>query len=175
MKSVYAFSVLLLFSTLFFASQVFAHEPLFHPGNDLHSRARFWSIVLVAILLVTIIALLIYNVKRSASSNRKLLELNNEITHQKDNLNVINQHLEEIIYNRTKVLKEKNKQLSEYSSYLSHQIRGPIATLKGLINLQKENLIDQTECIDMMHKCVSEIDEKIIEMSSMLNNSNNTN
>ncbi|GAB2982653.1 hypothetical protein GCM10027049_19210 [Mucilaginibacter puniceus] len=170
MKSVYAFFLSFIFSILFFSSQVFAHEPLFSPGNDFHSRARFWSIIIVAVLLVTIIALLVYNIKRSASSNRKLLELNNEITHQKDNLNLINQHLEEIINDRTKDLKEKNRQLSEYSSYLSHQIRGPIATLKGLINLEKESLIDQTECIDMMHKCVSEIDEKIIEMSSMLNN-----
>ena len=172
MKSVYAFSIFLLFSTLFLSSQVFAHETLFYPGNDFYSRARFWTVVIVAILLLTIIALLIYNIKRSASSNRKLLELNNQITYQKDNLNLINQHLEEIISDRTKDLKEKNKQLSEYSSYLSHQIRGPIATLKGLVNLEKENLIDQTECIDMINKCVSEIDEKIIEMSSMLNNNN---
>ena len=175
MKSVYAFSIFLLFSTLFISSKVFANEPFFYPGNDFHSRARFWSIVIVAVLLLTIIALLMHNIKRSASSNRKLVELNNEITHQKDNLNLINQHLEEIINDRTKDLKEKNKQLSEYSSYLSHQMRGPIATLKGLINLEKENLIDQTECIEMMNKCVSEIDEKIIEMSTMLHSNNNTN
>jgi signal transduction histidine kinase len=172
MKSVYAFSVYLIFFILVFNSSVFAHEPSFYPGNDFHSRARFWSILTVILLLITIITLLIYNVRRSASSNRKLLELNNEITQQKDNLNLINQYLEEIISDRTKDLKEKNKQLSEYSSYLSHQIRGPIATLKGLINLEQENLIDQKECIEMMNKCVSEIDEKIIEMSSLLNNNN---
>ena len=62
----------------------------------------------------------------------------------------------------------KNKKLSEYSSYLSHQIRGPIATLKGLLNLEKEGLVDQRECIRMMNKSVSEIDDKIIEMSDML-------
>ncbi len=170
MKSVYAFCAYFLISTLLNSNTVLAHEVLFSPGEDFHSRARFWSVVIVAFLLVTIIILLINNVKRSASSNRKLIELNNEITHQKDNLNRINQHLEEIIYDRTKDLKEKNKQLSEYSSYLSHQIRGPIATLKGLIYLEREKLIDQTECIDLMNKCVSEIDDKIIELSSILNN-----
>jgi len=65
-------------------------------------------------------------------------------------------------------LQIKNKKLSEYSSYLSHQIRGPIATLKGLMNLEKEGLVDQPECIRMMNKCVGEIDDKIIEMSDML-------
>lgn len=172
MKSVYAFFILLVLLVFVCSSSIFAQEPFFSPGSDFHSRARFWSIVIVAILMLTIIVLLMNNIKRSASSNRKLVELNNEITHQKDNLNLINQHLEEIINDRTKDLQEKNKQLSEYSSYLSHQIRGPIATLKGLINLEKENLIDQTECIEMMNKCVSEIDDKIIEMSSMLHNNN---
>jgi hypothetical protein len=39
-----------------------------------------------------------------------------------------------------------------------------------LINLEKEGLVDQQECINMMDRCVSEIDEKIIEMSDMLHN-----
>ncbi len=173
MKSVYAFFLSFLFSTLIFSNQLFAHDVL-SPGDDFHSKARFWTIIIVAFLLVTIITLLVYDVRRSASSNRKLLELNNEITHQKDNLNLINQHLEEIISDRTKDLKDKNEQLSEYSYYLSHQIRGPIATLKGLMILEKENLLDQTECIDMMNKCVSDLDEKIIEMSAMLHSKGNT-
>ena len=140
-----------------------------------HSQKRFWSVITVACLLLLIIVLLMNNIRRTNISNAKLLELNNEITRQKDNLNQINHHLEEIISDRTKDLKAKNKQLSEYSYYLSHQIRGPIATLKGLMILEKENLIDQTQCIDMMNKCVSEIDEKIIEMSTILNNNGNTN
>jgi tetratricopeptide (TPR) repeat protein len=132
------------------------------------SRLRFWLVVIVAALLMVVIALLMGNVKRKAVTNGKLQELNDEISRQKDNLDRINHHLEEIIDERTKDLQTKNKKLSEYSSYLSHQIRGPIATLKGLMNLEKEGLVDQQECINMMDKCVSEIDEKIIEMSDML-------
>ena len=113
------------------------------------------------------------NIRRTNVSNAKLLDHNNEITRQKDNLNQINHHLEDMIGDRTKDLIAKNKQLSEYSYYLSHQIRGPIATLKGLMILEKEKLIDQTECIDMMNKCVSDIDEKIIEMSAKLQNKDN--
>jgi len=131
-------------------------------------RVLFWSITITAGLLVVVIVLLVANVKRKAVTNSQLQELNSEISRQKDNLDRINHHLEEIIDERTKDLQIKNKKLSEYSSYLSHQIRGPIATLKGLMNLEKEALIDQTECINMMDKCVSEIDEKIIEMSDML-------
>ncbi|MCO5950070.1 DUF4062 domain-containing protein [Mucilaginibacter flavidus] len=101
--------------------------------------------------------------------------LNTEISQQKDRLVRINYHIEEIIDERTKDLQVKNKKLSEYSSYLSHQIRGPIATLKGLMNLEKEGLVDQFECVRMMNKCVSEIDNRIIEMSDMLHDPVRTN
>ena len=36
------------------------------------------------------------------------------------------------------------------------------------MNLEKEGLVDKKECIVMMDKCVSEIDDKIINMSDML-------
>ncbi|MDR6944476.1 tetratricopeptide repeat protein [Mucilaginibacter pocheonensis] len=135
-----------------------------------YDRSRFWAVCTVAGLLLVVIGLLVGNVKRKAKTNAQLTMLNGEVLRQKDNLDRINHHLEEIIDERTKDLQIKNKKLSEHSSYLSHQIRGPIATLRGLINLEKEGLVNQQECIDMMDKCVSEIDEKIIEMSDMLHN-----
>ena len=136
--------------------------------NEEKSRIKFWSVTSVAVLLLVVVGLLITNVRRKAVTNGKLQELNEEVSRQKDNLDRINHHLEEIIDERTKDLQAKNRKLSDYSSYLSHQIRGPIATLKGLMNLQNEGLVDQAECIDLMGKCVSEIDDKIIEMSDML-------
>ena len=63
--------------------------------------------------------------------------------------------------------------MSEYSSYLSHQIRGPIATLKGLLNLEKEHLLNPRECLSMMDKCVTDIDDKIINISDMLHDTEN--
>ncbi|MBS7563697.1 tetratricopeptide repeat protein [Mucilaginibacter sp. Bleaf8] len=128
------------------------------------------AVVCLAVLLCVVVILLVGNVKRKAETNKRLTELNNEISVQKDNLDRINHHLEEIIDERTKDLQIKNKKLSEYSSYLSHQIRGPIATLKGLMNLEKEGLVNQSECIAMMVKCVGEIDDKIMDMSDMLHN-----
>jgi tetratricopeptide (TPR) repeat protein len=133
-----------------------------------YERAQFWGAAIAAGLLLIVIGLLISNVKRKTKTNTQLTALNEEVSRQKDNLDRVNHHLEEIIDERTKDLQIKNKKLSEYSSYLSHQIRGPIATLKGLMNLEKEGLVDQQECIVMMDKCVSEIDEKIIEMSDMM-------
>jgi len=136
-----------------------------------YENIRFWGAATVAGLFLVVIALLVNNVKRKTNTNAQLTQLNSEVSRQKDNLDRVNHHLEEIIDERTKDLQLKNKKLSEYSSYLSHQIRGPIATLKGLMNLEKEGLVDKKECINMMDKCVSEIDEKIIEMSDMMHDS----
>src|SRR6185312_12026591 len=133
-----------------------------------YDRVKFWAVAIVAGLLSILVGLLISNVKRKTNTNAQLTSLNAEVLRQKDNLDRINHHLEEIIDERTQDLQTKNKKLSEYSSYLSHQIRGPIATLKGLLNLEKEGLVDQQECIRMMNKSVSDIDDKIIEMSDML-------
>lgn len=142
--------------------------------NADYSLIKFWLVAIMAGLLLVVVVLLINSVKRKITTNSQLQELNAEISRQKDNLDRINHHLEEIIDERTKDLQVKNKKLSEYSSYLSHQIRGPIATLKGLMNLEKEGLVDKQECINMMDKCVSEIDEKIIEMSDMLHDPGKT-
>ena len=136
--------------------------------DNQYQRVRFWGVTSVAGLLLMVIGLLVTNVKRKTKTNSQLTELNEEISRQKDNLDRINHHLEEIIDERTKDLQIKNKKLSDYSSYLSHQIRGPIATLKGLLNLEKEGLVNETDCIKMMDTCVSEIDEKIIETSEMM-------
>ncbi|MGZ3750646.1 MAG: tetratricopeptide repeat protein [Mucilaginibacter sp.] len=139
-----------------------------------NDRVKFWWAVSGSGLLLVVIALLVGNVKRKAKTNSRLTELNSEVSRQKDNLDRINHHLEEIIDERTRDLQIKNKKLSEYSSYLSHQIRGPIATLKGLMNLEKEGLVDQQECINMMDKCVSDIDEKIIDMTDILHDPKRT-
>ncbi|HJP63578.1 MAG TPA: tetratricopeptide repeat protein [Mucilaginibacter sp.] len=139
-----------------------------------NDRVKFWWAVSGSGLLLIVIALLVGNVKRKAKTNVRLTELNSEVSRQKDNLDRINHHLEEIIDERTRDLQIKNKKLSEYSSYLSHQIRGPIATLKGLMNLEKEGLVDQKECITMMNKCVSDIDEKIIDMTDILHDPKRT-
>jgi signal transduction histidine kinase len=121
-----------------------------------------------------VIFLLANNVNRKTKVNKHLTELNEQISEQKESLNQINHHLEEIIDERTKDLQIKNKKLADYSLLLSHQIRGPIATLKGLLNLERDKLIEQDECLKLMNKCVSDIDENIIDMSGMLHESSKT-
>src|SRR6185437_6678516 len=79
-----------------------------------YDRVKFWAVTIVAGLLLVLVALLISNVKRKAKTNTQLTNLNAEVSRQKDNLDRINHHLEEIIDERTKDLQVKNKKLSEY-------------------------------------------------------------
>jgi signal transduction histidine kinase len=117
-----------------------------------------------------VIFLLINDVKKKNKTNKQLNVLNEEISLQKEILNEVNHNLERIIDERTKDLKVKNRKLSEYSSHLSHHIRGPVSTMKGLMMLEKEDLIEDKEFIDEISKCVNEIDDRIINMNDSLNN-----
>lgn len=134
-----------------------------------YTQILFWATSVVAILSFVVIVLLFRNVRKSSLTNKELTRLNQEVSKQKDDLNRINHNQEEIINVRTKDLKIKNKKLSEYSSHLSHQIRSPVATLKGLIILEKDNLIDKEEFVEQMGKCIFDLDDKIININENLN------
>lgn len=137
-----------------------------------YTRILFWASSIVAFLAFIVIFLLIKNVKKSKLVNSELTRLNLEISKQKDDLDRINHNLEEIIDVRTKDLKIKNTKLSEYSSHLSHQIRSPVATLKGLLLLESDNLIEIGDFVEQLEKCINDLDDKIININETLNNPN---
>ena len=135
-----------------------------------NTRILFWASSAIAIMAFFVIFLLIRNVRKSTLTNKELTRLNLAISKQKDDLDQANQNLEEVIDDRTKDLKIKNKKLSEYSSHLSHQIRSPVATLKGLLLLEKDDLIESEEFVEQMGKCIYDLDDKIMNINENLNN-----
>lgn len=137
-----------------------------------YTQILFWASSLVAVLAFFVIFLLVKNVKKSSLTNLKLTRLNEEVYKQKNDLDRTNQNLEELIEERTVDLKKKNKKLSEYSSHLSHQIRSPVATLKGLMLLENDDLIEKKEFVEQMGKCINDLDDKIININENLNNPN---
>jgi hypothetical protein len=124
---------------------------------------------IVAGMAFFVIFLLIKTNKKSKQSNIKLKALNEEVSRQKENVDKINHRLEELIAERTKDLILKNQKLSEYSSHLSHQIRAPVATLKGLMLLIEEGMVDSNEITPQIVKCVNKIDEQIMDINEALN------
>ena len=135
-----------------------------------YTKTLFLASSAVAALAFFAIFLLIRNNRKSNKTNKQLIRLNQEVLQQKEDLDRINHSLEEIIDERTHDLKIKNNKLSEYSSHLSHQIRGPVATIKGLLILEADQLIEHDELIEQMQVCVQDIDNKILNINETLNN-----
>ena len=135
-----------------------------------YTKTLFIASSISAILALFVIFILFANNRKSAKTNKQLIMLNQEVLKQKEDLDRINHTLEKTIDERTKDLKIKNNKLSEYSSHLSHQIRSPVATIKGLLILDAEKLIDQEEFIQQLQVCVDDIDQKILNINEMLNN-----
>jgi signal transduction histidine kinase len=81
------------------------------------NKIIFISTLIVTFMAIVVIVMLAINVRRKMRTN---------------------QLLEQTVNERTKDLQQKNQKLSEYSAHLSHEIRAPIATLKGLLMLEEE-------------------------------------
>jgi light-regulated signal transduction histidine kinase (bacteriophytochrome) len=58
-----------------------------------------------------------------------------ELAEKNDEIENINSNLEKIVEMRTKTLEDQNKRISEYSFINAHNLRGPLASILGLINL----------------------------------------
>lgn len=100
-----------------------------------------WIIVALTltIFLVIFFSRIIYLKKRN---ERRLIELNNEIEAQAEELmqaneeiHSINENLEKLIIERTTVIRNQNMRLRQFSFMNAHKVRGPVATILGLINL----------------------------------------
>ena len=60
---------------------------------------------------------------------------------------------------------EKNKSLSKIAFIQSHEVRHPLATIMGLVNLAKENYMDiDTEWIRMVEEATNSLDNKIFSI-----------
>lgn len=138
--------------------------------KEKQSNVVLLSITAVAFMALVMVAVLAVNIRRKMKTNAELTQLNGQVTKQKERLNAINQNLEKLIDERTKDLQIKNQKLSEYSAHLSHEIRGPVASMLGLLILEEEKIIEHDELVDKMKTCINNIDDKIRRINEMLNN-----
>ncbi len=153
--------------------QQFEQEKKQKENEIIIERQKYDRLVLIGTGIITSLCIIViylmqrHNIK-TQENNKKLTLLNKEVSRQKENLDRINIQQEAIINERTKDLQSKNKKLSEYSFHLSHQIRGPVATMKGLMILSNDKLIDHDDCLEQMEKCINNIDDKILKINEEL-------
>ncbi len=62
-----------------------------------------------------------------------------------------NENLEMLVKERTKQLESKNKALEEYAFINAHELRAPVASILGLINLMRTMELNEDEKVYLEH------------------------
>ena len=96
------------------------------------------------------------NDKRRLESKvmERTLEIHNknqEIREQAEEIKTINQNLEVLVQERTKQLERKNKALEEYAFITAHNLRAPLASILGLVNLTSKIKFSDEEKVILEH------------------------
>lgn len=130
-------------------------------------RPPFWKTAWFILLSIIVAGFLIYTFilfrERSLMEDKRLLEAkveertleikkkNEEIHAQAEEIRGINENLEGLVHERTQQLEKKNKALEEYAFINAHELRAPVASILGLINLMRTVKLQEDEKIYLKH------------------------
>jgi len=91
---------------------------------------------------------------------------------QKEEIQTINESLELRVKERTKVLEEKNQQLTEYAFINSHVLRSPVSTMMGLINLMEYTDLpaDEKKVYEHLKATAKILDNVVFKISNAIDN-----
>ncbi len=137
------------------------------------------GIIVLLSLIVTTVILISFN-RIIKKNNLKLIDLNKKIEnqnleiiiqseklhHANEEIKQINEHLEERILMRTRELEKQNDKLSHFAFQTSHLLRGPVARIKGLLFLLKNDPeTTEEDILNRLHRSTEELDEVTSKMS----------
>jgi two-component system, sensor histidine kinase and response regulator len=130
------------------------------------SNQRFLNTVLVVIVvLVTCLALLfIYGRYRQKKANKTLLETNNQIAHR--NKEISRQKLE--IEKQAESLTELNQLNNKIFSIISHDIRGPLQSLQGMLYLIDRDVLKKEEFVNIKTKIHQHLGVVVVMLNNIL-------
>jgi signal transduction histidine kinase len=126
-------------------------------------RQRLLAVLSVVVVFGILIVLLIYLARKLKKQKKELVRVNDEINH-------INENLESLVAERTKLLMEAHKELDTFLYRASHDLRGPVCSIIGLCNLAGhlpeqdskaiiEKVVHTTHGMDRLLKKLSMISE----------------
>jgi signal transduction histidine kinase len=125
------------------------------------------SIGIIAVLA----ALLVFVLYRS---NRTVRRVNTALSEAKAELQILNEDLDKKVKEKTASLRKVNEELDNFIYKTSHDIRGPLASLKGICNLALMEVKDPTS-IEYLKKLDETADKlnKILTRLLIVNRINN--
>lgn len=102
----------------------------------------------------------------------EIFNKNEELKNQSEEIRSINESLEIRVRERTQVLEEKNKQLSEYAFINSHVLRAPVSTMMGLINLISYSAIpvQDQKIYDHLLETANVLDTIVFKINNAIDN-----
>lgn len=133
---------------------------------ELEQELLWKNILLVGILgLLLIVVIILVLLSRIRRINKQLFEQRQEIL-------FMNKNLERLVDERTVELEKSNAQLAEYVWTNSHRVRGPIARILGLMQIQANKGFNSPEELEKLFTYINhsaeEADAVIREISNRL-------
>ncbi len=133
------------------------------------------SVVVVTALLFLVLA--VRNYQREKTKSRLLEEKNREIEEQKKEIAAhrerileINNNLESMVEQRTRLLEQQNHRLAEYAHFNAHKLRAPVASILGLVDLilRDESAEANKELIVHLKRTAETLDEVVKSINNTL-------
>jgi signal transduction histidine kinase len=128
-------------------------------------------------LLFNLVTFYILNVIEAAM--KRLIDSKALITEQKNKLNELNHHLEELVAQRTQLLEEQNEKLRQHAFFNAHLLRSPFSNIQGLVQMQyhlendsRANTEEIHEIRQKLKDSIDELDMRIIEIQKLVETSN---
>lgn len=132
-----------------------------------------------------LLLVIFYNNDRKTRKTNKILqnqrndltEKNEEINQQKEEIQALNENLEQKIKERTheldtvvSELHQRNKGLSEFSYIVAHNIRAPLASVKGLLSLIDYTIVSPAHLEILVHiqKTIENFETVVTDLDEIL-------
>jgi signal transduction histidine kinase len=111
--------------------------------------------------------------EKVAERTAEILKKNEEIQAQTEEIRAINESLEKRVAERTFELERKNKALEDYAFINAHNLRSPVASILGLINLiqHAQSDAEAKEIMEHMKISAERLDEVVHTITASIESS----
>jgi hypothetical protein len=128
----------------------------------------YWNIFFTGSLIFVIIYIFKSGYERT---QKKLLEQHNHISHQKEEIEVINNNLEQIIVDRTEKIRDQEIRITKFAFINAHKVRSPLARIMGLLNLidlEKDKTSTVIGYLPILRENAEDLNKMLKEVSETL-------
>ncbi|QCR21811.1 tetratricopeptide repeat-containing sensor histidine kinase [Pontibacter sp. SGAir0037] len=137
----------------------------------LHQRVILAGGVIIILLMLGLVLVLFFSRKRIKEAHLKLQEVNSHV--QAKNVKISRQKAE--ILTQSKVLRKQNEQLEEHSQFknkvfsiISHDLRAPFLSVKGILKLVERKSMSEKEIKHIFSLLSKDMDVSLTMLNNLL-------